>query len=580
MKRAIVLLVIASFALAIVPVGAQDDMMSSPEVRVQDQFVTDGHVTIEHVYSPGVGWLVVHADNDEGAPGPVIGWRHLHPGQNNDIRVSIDVFAATPVLFAMLHEDTGGPGYDFPNEDPPVMVDGGIVSPAFNIQLVQASPQFLDGDFLADVVVTDAPGWLVIHADNEGRPGPVLGQVLLTPGQNSIVAPFLEGYEGVNRVWPMLHLDTGEAGVYEFGSVEGADPPVMVNGRVATYAVNTAPSIVANPQIIIHGDNVPESAMMMGMGDMDDMSDDMDDMSDDDMDDMSDDMDDMSDDMDDMSDDDMDDMSDDMDDMSDDNMDDMSDDMDDMSDDNMDDMSDDMDDMSDDDMDDMSDDMDDMDGMGSDMMMGDYTFVADVLSDGQGWLVVHADNEGRPGAVLGYSLVDDGFTHGVVVELDGMAITPVVFPMLHTDTGEAGVYEFGSVDGADGPVSVNGNVVTFPVPIAPDWRARPQPTGVPVNIEAVLTDATTWVVIHSVVDGAPGPVLGFKQVSSGLSTNVLVEYDDPSTVEGAALDAVHVMLHYDTGVVGEYEFGMVDGADGPIVVNGDVVTRLLQLNAE
>jgi len=35
-----------------------------------------------------------------------------------------------------------------------------------------------------------------------------------------------------------LHVDTGEAGVYEFGEVEGADGPVMVNDGVLVFPIN------------------------------------------------------------------------------------------------------------------------------------------------------------------------------------------------------------------------------------------------------------------------------------------------------------------------------------------------------
>ena len=35
--------------------------------------------------------------------------------------------------------------------------------------------------------------------------------------------------------------------------------------------------------------------------------------------------------------------------------------------------------------------------------------------------------------------------------------------MLHYDTGEAGVYEFGEVEGADGPVVVQGDIVVGPL---------------------------------------------------------------------------------------------------------------------
>jgi plastocyanin len=36
----------------------------------------------------------------------------------------------------------------------------------------------------------------------------------------------------------MLHVDTGEVGTYEFGTVEGADTPVTVDGEVLVFPID------------------------------------------------------------------------------------------------------------------------------------------------------------------------------------------------------------------------------------------------------------------------------------------------------------------------------------------------------
>jgi plastocyanin len=80
-----------------------------------------------------------------------------------------------------------------------------------------------------------------------------------------------------------------------------------------------------------------------------------------------------------------------------------------------------------------------------------------VISNGPGWLVVHADKDGAPGPVLGHTAVDDGENTHVVVELTAEGRTQTLYAMLHMDAGTVGTYEF---PGPDGPVSVNGAVVT------------------------------------------------------------------------------------------------------------------------
>ena len=83
--------------------------------------------------------------------------------------------------------------------------------------------------------------------------------------------------------------------------------------------------------------------------------------------------------------------------------------------------------------------------------------IAQVDSPGAGWLVIHVQADGKPGAVLGYSAVKAGMNTNVAVTVDDSEATPVLYAMLHTDAGTVGTYEF---PGADGPVMVNGEMVS------------------------------------------------------------------------------------------------------------------------
>ncbi len=79
-----------------------------------------------------------------------------------------------------------------------------------------------------------------------------------------------------------------------------------------------------------------------------------------------------------------------------------------------------------------------------------------VVSDGPGWLVIHAEAGGKPGPVIGYSPVRDGTNTDVAVTVDTARAPEVLFAMLHTDAGQVGVYEF---PGADAPVRLDGAIV-------------------------------------------------------------------------------------------------------------------------
>jgi hypothetical protein len=96
-------------------------------------------------------------------------------------------------------------------------------------------------------------------------------------------------------------------------------------------------------------------------------------------------------------------------------------------------------------------------------MDGSALVVDGALIDQSGWLVIHDGNAGAPGPVLGYTAIHPGFNGHVAVEIMGEMSSDTVFPMLHYDTGEAGIYEFGTVEGADSPVKVGDAVVVGPL---------------------------------------------------------------------------------------------------------------------
>jgi LPXTG-motif cell wall-anchored protein len=103
----------------------------TPSVTVSDQTIENGTVTVDQVVSDGPGWMVIHADQD-GAPGPVVGWAAVQDGENSDVTVDIDTESATETLWAMLHVDAGEVGtYEFPGADVPVQVEGEVLVEPF-----------------------------------------------------------------------------------------------------------------------------------------------------------------------------------------------------------------------------------------------------------------------------------------------------------------------------------------------------------------------------------------------------------------------------------------------------------------
>lgn len=110
---------------------ATEEGAMQPAITVDDQEAGQNMVIINNVTTAAPGWVVIHADND-GAPGDVIGYAAVN-GMQENVEVEIDSAAATPVLYAMLHDDLGTEGtYEFPGDDLPTTVDGNVVITPFN----------------------------------------------------------------------------------------------------------------------------------------------------------------------------------------------------------------------------------------------------------------------------------------------------------------------------------------------------------------------------------------------------------------------------------------------------------------
>jgi plastocyanin len=171
--------------------------------------------------------------------------------------VEIDTAAATETLYAMLHTDGGELGaWEFPNgPDAPVVVDEQVVTPAFAITgglvmepevlptVTVADQEVVDGTVAIAEVVSNGPGWLVIHAQADGKPGPILGYSAVTDGTNPALKVEIDTANATETLYAMLHIDAGEIGTFEFPN--GPDTPVTVGEQMVT------PAFMANLQAAV-----------------------------------------------------------------------------------------------------------------------------------------------------------------------------------------------------------------------------------------------------------------------------------------------------------------------------------------
>lgn len=376
MRKTLVLLIILLFSIG---VSAQD-----ASVTVSDQVVVNGMVQLDEVSIPVDGWVVIHADLN-GEPGHHVGIAQVTAGTNSAVSVMIDGAMSTPALHVFLHEDTGEIGVFEHADDPaldPMIGGGETMTPlaTFNIAAIFAFDQQAVGDsvVIASTILAEG-GWLVVHADNGGSPGAVLGQAPILAGTMAPVFVPIAAEGRTTTIYPMLHFDTGEPGVYEFGTVEGADTPVQINSVTAVKAVNLTdtptlmladgtpldasqlPALVVSPQTMLIDPNTQT------------------------------------------------------------------------------------------------------------VQTFDLT-VDQIDSPVAGFVDVHNDSvgQGHPGGSLGHAPIQQGANTGIIVTLissPSAPITPTVFPMIHADTDNNGVYQYNRVVGVDLPIVLNGMVLTIPTSI-------------------------------------------------------------------------------------------------------------------
>jgi plastocyanin len=199
------------------------------------------------------------------------------------------------------------------------------------------------GTVTIEKVVSDQPGWLVIHITRNGAPGPVIGQSPVSEGSNANVEVAIDLAQATQQLFAMLHLDAGTVGEYEF---PGDDVPIFVDDVIVNVPFQAAFSI--------------EDAVTA-----------------------------------------------------------------------------------------------------SDQTAADGAISVDLVSATEpGWIVIHAQADGKPGPVIGFAAIEVGNNANVSVEIDLAQATETLYAMLHLDLAAAGEYEF---PGDDAPVfDSEGNVVLAP----------------------------------------------------------------------------------------------------------------------
>src|SRR5215212_5998783 len=128
---------------------------------------------------------------------------------------------------------------------------------------VDAADQAIaNGGITVANVTASVDGWIVAHLDEGGKPGKVIGHTAVKKGDNKNVAIALsEDVPAGGKLWPMLHIDAGTIGTYEF---PGADAPVIVGGNIVMKQISVTAAAAAPAQAASDSVDAADQAIANG----------------------------------------------------------------------------------------------------------------------------------------------------------------------------------------------------------------------------------------------------------------------------------------------------------------------------
>ena len=101
--------------------------------------------------------------------------------------------------------------------------------------LTVSSQSIADDAIVVDSLYLDKPGYLVVHKDADGKPGPVIGNSNLLSGEKTGIKVAIDASQAGTKVFAMLHYDDDNDGVYGFPD---EDKPVVLESSVVVKPIS------------------------------------------------------------------------------------------------------------------------------------------------------------------------------------------------------------------------------------------------------------------------------------------------------------------------------------------------------
>lgn len=246
----------------------------APTITAADQTVDEtGELTIAQITSPVAGWLVARSVV-EGSPADVLGYTAVPIGVSRNVTITIAPAAATETILVELYRDNGVPGaLEIPDPDEPVYSGDEIVAVTMRITIEFAMPAIIvadqivadDGVVYVDSVYTAVPGWLAVHSDEAGTTGALWGYVYLDAGLHENVPVSIPWREAPPYLLAVLYADNGRPQRFDYPdddlSVRVNDEPVAL-----PFHATFPPDIFVHDQPVVNGQIIIERVVSYGPG--------------------------------------------------------------------------------------------------------------------------------------------------------------------------------------------------------------------------------------------------------------------------------------------------------------------------
>lgn len=256
-----------------VPTPTATPASPTSQIGSVDPVVTDaGRLTVRQVTSVASGWVVL-LDPAADADSPPLAVAPAAAGTSDAITLVVDPLQLPESVRLALYRDLGNLGQFEPGVDTPALWQGSPVALEAQLDIQVTLPVVIVNDqavdesglITLDTVNLPFDGWVAIHNDDEGAPGERLAFIFVPAGDNRFLNLTLPWRQATPRLHALVHHDSDPPEQFD---APAGDPLAMVRNQPlqASFQASYPPDILVLSQPIVDNQIVVERLISEGPG--------------------------------------------------------------------------------------------------------------------------------------------------------------------------------------------------------------------------------------------------------------------------------------------------------------------------